>query len=203
MLLLGLLAACGQQTALHEGSVFLRQEMLRRFLGIDAPLWHIGPYGKPYLSEYPDIDLSVSHTPSLIICALRFPPERLSGSLDGIDFLPASFTLSADKAVFYSLPDDRSGPVGADTEMLRTISPKTISRLAKRCFPDEAPPQEEASTWLLDRWTTLESRCKCSGRGLFYVPEELPSGKLHSSQVSIGGETYLLRVFAGDTEATN
>jgi len=198
MLLLGLSHTTADSQALHKAGVVLREEMLRRFLGIQSPLWRTGPHGKPYLPQYPEIDLSVSHTGTLVLCALRFPETFLPEAYEDITVLPETLSLPSDGTVFYSLPDGSHGPVGADAEKLRVLSPKTVHRLAKRYFPHETIPAEDASTWLLARWTALESRCKCSGRGLFAPPETLPAGRLHAARICHGGETYLLHVFAGD-----
>ena len=57
----------------HEAGIRLRDDMLRRFCGIESPSVIAPPGEKPRLSDREDISFSVSHSESAAICALSFP----------------------------------------------------------------------------------------------------------------------------------
>lgn len=199
MLLIGLSHAESNHTALHEAGHMLRREMLQQFIGIKDPSWHTGTYGKPYLAGHPETDLSVSHSGELVICALRFPETCLLPSAPKTNSLPENVSLSRCHPVFYKLPDSGQGTVGADAELIRTLNRRTVLRIASRYFPEETVPEENFSRWLLERWTVLESRCKCSGRGLLASRNILlPAGQLYTGQAVIGRESYIFSIFAGE-----
>ena len=169
----------------HEAGIRLRNEMLRRFCGIDSPSVVAHPGEKPHLADREDISFSVSHSGSAVICALSFP----------------GVAEAADARVIYSGAD--APQVGADVELVRDSSDVSrLHRLADRFFPEREVGRltefsdEEYPRAFCETWTALESFVKRTGEGFRhgFSHIDLTTVRRMTDAWEIDGETYVVSV---------
>ena len=169
----------------HEAGIRLRDDMLRRFCGIESPSV-IGRTGeKPRLADRKDVSFSVSHSESAVICALSFPGVAEAG----------------DATVIYGGAD--APEVGADVEAVRDVRDvPRLRRLADRFFPageadrlrdvpDSGYPAAFAKTW-----TALESFVKRTGQGFRHGFSHIDLSSAHriTDTLEINGDVYVVSV---------
>ena len=169
----------------HEAGIRLRDDMLRRFCGIESPSVIAPPGEKPRLSDREDISFSVSHSESAVICALSFP-----GTVE-----------TDDVTVIYGGAD--APEVGADVEAVRDGEeiPRR-RRLADRFFPEEeavrlrAIPDGEFPLAFCETWTALESFVKRTGEGFRHGFSHIDLSMVRrvTDVLEIDGETYVVSV---------
>ena len=182
---------CLQYTAVrpgetpHEAGVRLRNEMLRRFCGIDSPSVVARPGEKPRLADREDISFSVSHSGSVVLCAVSFP-----GVVE-----------AADTCVIYGGAD--APEVGADVELVRDSSDvPRLRQLACRFFPEGEirrltdVPDEKYPLAFCETWTALESFVKRTGEGFRhgFTHIDLTAVRRVTDVLEIDGETYVVSV---------
>lgn len=169
----------------HEAGIRLRNEMLRRFCGIESPSVVAQPGEKPHLGDREDISFSVSHSGSAVICALSFP----------------GVAEAADARVIYSGAD--APEVGADVELVRDSSDVSrLRRLADRFFPEREAGRltefsdEEYPRAFCETWTALESFVKRTGEGFRhgFSHIDLTTVRRVTDTWEIDGETYVVSV---------
>lgn len=169
----------------HEAGIRLRDDMLRRFCGIESPSV-IGRTGeKPRLADRKDVSFSVSHSESAVICALSFPGVAEAG----------------DATVIYGGAD--APEVGADVEAVRDVRDvPRLRRMAVRFFPAgeaarlRAVPDEEFPRAFCETWTALESFVKRTGEGFRHGFSHIDLSSAHriTDTLEINGDVYVVSV---------
>ena len=182
---------CLQYTAVrpgetpHEAGIRLRNDMLRRFCGIDSSSVVTPPGEKPRLAEREDISFSVSHSGAAVICAVSFP----------------GVAEAADARVIYGGAD--APEVGADVELVQDSSDVSrLRRLADRFFPEgeirrlRDVPDEKYPLAFCETWTALESFVKRTGEGFRhgFTHIDLIAVRRVTDVLEIDGETYVVSV---------
>ena len=169
----------------HEAGVRLRDEMLRALCAIPSPSVIAELGQKPRLAHRTDISFSVSHSGSVVICAISFPG---TARMDGLRVICGS-------------PD--APEVGADVERVRDASESPrLRRIARRFFPEgeaarlDALPDADYPRAFCEIWTAMESYVKRTGEGFArgFAPVDLAHVRRITDSVESDGETYIISV---------
>ena len=169
----------------HEAGVRLRDEMLRALCAIPSPSVIAELGQKPRLAHRTDISFSVSHSGSVVICAISFPG---TARMDGLRVICGS-------------PD--APEVGADVERVRDASESPrLRRIARRFFPEgeaarlDALPDADYPRVFCEIWTAMESYVKRTGEGFArgFAPVDLTHVRRITDSVESDGETYIISV---------
>lgn len=169
----------------HVAGVRLRNEMLRVLCGIPSPSVTAAEGQKPRLADRGDISFSVSHSGSVVICALSFPGI---GAMDGA------------RAIY----DGSDAPeVGADVERVRDVSETPrLRRIACRFFPTgeaarlDVLPDADYPRAFCEVWTAMESYVKRTGEGFArgFSRVDLSSVRRVTASVESDGDIYMVSV---------
>lgn len=169
----------------HEAGIRLRNEMLLSLCGIASPSVTAESGKKPRLTDRKDISFSVSHSGSVVICALSFP---------GIGTME-------DACVIYDGAD--APEVGADVERVRQVShAPRLRRIARRFFPTadaarlDVLPDAAYPRAFCEIWTAMESYVKMTGEGFGrgFAHVDLTSARRVTNVTEADGETYVVSV---------
>ena len=169
----------------HEAGIRLRNTMLRLLCGIGSPSVVAQPGEKPRLADREDISFSVSHSGSVVLCAVSFP----------------GVAEAADARVIYGGAD--APEVGADVELVQDSSDvPRLRQLACRFFPEgeirrlRDVPDEEYPLAFCETWTALESFVKRTGEGFRhgFTHIDLTAVRRVTDTLAIGGDVYVFTV---------
>ena len=169
----------------HEAGVRLRDEMLRALCAIPSPSVIAELGQKPRLAHRTDISFSVSHSGSVVICAISFPG---TARMDGLRVICGS---------------PYAPEVGADVERVRDASESPrLRRIARRFFPEgeaarlDALPDADYPRAFCEIWTAMESYVKRTGEGFArgFAPVDLTHVRRITDSVESDGETYIISV---------
>ena len=169
----------------HEAGVRLRNEMLFQFCGMASPTVTEESGQKPRLADRSDISFSVSHSGTVVICALSFPGICEAG----------------DACLIYGGAD--APEVGADVERVRDMSHAfRLRQMARRFFPErdsvrlDALSDREYPRAFCEVWTAMESYVKRTGQGFRrgFTHIDLSTVRRVTDTWEIDGETYVVSV---------
>lgn len=169
----------------HEAGVRLRDEMLRALCAIPSPSVIAELGQKPRLADRPEISFSVSHSGSVVICAISFPG---TARMDGLRVICGS---------------SDAPEVGADVERVRDVSEAPrLRRIARRFFPEgeaarlDALPDADCPRAFCEIWTAMESYVKRTGEGFArgFAPVDLTHVRRITDSVESDGKTYIISV---------